>query len=213
MYAIVFCAVARKESWTPYVLCQKSYVDFVTAAFDVILVGIVPEVDGPLGGAVAGVPAVGVEQPAGVEVLVEVRVDPDPGVEEGTHLGGGRREIGGVDLAAHGLGVRPGQQEADGVAAAERPERGRRFPGVGDRGEGQTVVLLELRLAGDVVAAQDDLAAETVLEPAAVDREGRRGLGVEPEFVSESGGGLGGARRGQEAGDEYQDTEQTCAQS
>ena len=118
----------------------------------------------PLGGAVAGVPAPRVEEVAGVEVLVEVGEDTDSRVEEGSHLVGGRGEIGAVDLAAGGFGVRPGEQEAHGVAAAEGAQRRRGLRRVGDRGEGQPAVLLQLGLAGDVVSAQHDLAAEAVGE-------------------------------------------------
>lgn len=140
---------------------------------------------------------------------MEVGVDADADGEEGAHLRGDGGEIGAVHLAADGFGMGPGQQEADAVGAAERAQGCRGLLGVGDGREGQSAVLLQLGLAGDVVSAQDHLAAEPVGEAAVVDRERGGGLLVEPERAGRGRGGGGGAPGGQGRGHEDEQTDQT----
>ncbi len=161
------------------------------------LLGVAARVDDPFRRAVAAVPAVLVEEVAGVQVLVEVGEDPDSGVEERLQLRGGALQIGGVHLAGPGLDTGPGEQETHRVGPGQVPHGGGGRPGIGGAGERKSAVLLQFGLAGHIEPAQHDLAAVTVGEPGALHGHLVRRPAVEP-------GRLGRGRRGARSPDRRQ---------
>src|SRR5581483_1567154 len=162
--------------------------------------GVAARSDQPGGRAVPGVPAALVEQGAGVEVLVEVEQHVDAAPGEGADLLGEGVQVARVNRAGGGLGARPGDQDAGEVRAGEAAHGGGGGVRVGGGGEGKVAVLGELGLAGDVEAAEHDLAAVAVPQDGRAggvaahgDRVG--GGGVEPQRPVGGRGAGGGAEQ------------------